>query len=321
MAKVGLRCRAVIILLFAPAVVLSQGPLSPRNPSVRATIEMPPATIRIDASLVLIPVHVTNSVGASVTNLTKECFHLFDDSAEQPITYFAMDDAPVSMGVLLDTSFSMQHKMRRSTEAAARVLQSANPADEFFLIEFNEKPKLTVPFTSDTDLLYRRFMRAGPFGRTSLLDAIHLAALQMKHARNARKAILIISDGGDNHSRFTRAQVREDVLESDMQTYAIGIFDGDGAKHRPVEEVNGPDLLQELASETGGRHYRVDKLDQLSSVAARISLDMRNEYLLGFTPGAVQGDGKYHRIKVTVDAGGGAKLNTDFRRGYYAPTQ
>ena len=282
--------------------------------------EAPPGTIRVEASLALIPVHVATQNGASVADLPKESFRLFDGDSEKNISYFAQEDAPVSIGVLLDTSASMQHKMRRSSEAAASVLETANPADEFFLIEFNERPKLTVPFTSDTDQLYRRFMHAGPFGRTSLLDALHLASVQMKKARNARKALLIVSDGGDNHSRLSRSQVRSEVLESDLQMYAIGIFDSDARKRSP-EEANGPGLLEELAGETGGRQYRVDNLDELASVAHRISIDMRNEYLLGFSPADAQRDGKYHRIKVTVNPTDGSKLNVFYRRGYYAPAQ
>jgi len=320
MARVWTSFWAVAFFLVAPGAIRSQGPLSSRSPAPRAAAELPPGTIRVDASLVLIPVRVTTPDGASVTELSKESFHVLEDNAEQQITYFAKDDAPVSIGVLLDTSASMQHKMRRSSEAAASVLRTANAADEFFLIEFNERPKLTVPFTGNPDQLYRRFLRVGPFGRTSLLDAVHLASVQMKNARNTRKAVLVISDGGDNHSRLSRAQARADVIESDVQLYAIGIFDTGAGRNRPREELNGPDLLEEVANETGGRQYRVDNLDELAAVAARISIDMRNEYLLGFSPSNVQRDGKYHRVKVVVDAGG-AKLNTYYRRGYYAPVQ
>ena len=300
--------------------MLPQGPLAPRTAHPRQSPEAAPGTIRVQASLVLIPVHVETPGGASVTDLPKESFHLFEDDSEQSISYFVQEDAPVSIGVLLDTSASMQHKMRRSSEAAASVLRSANPADEFFLVEFNERAKLTVPFTTDAGQLYRRFVHAGPFGRTSLLDAIHLASVQMKSARNARKAVLIVSDGGDNHSRLSRSQVRSEVLESDLQMYAIGIFDSDARKRSP-EEANGPGLLEELAGETGGKHYHVDNLDELASVARHISVDMRNEYVLGFKPADAQNDGKYHRIKVTANPTDGTKLNVFYRRGYFAPAQ
>ncbi len=271
--------------------------------------------------MVLIPAHVTTGDGASVTDLARENFHLSEDNVEQKITYFAKDDAPISIGVLLDTSGSMHNKMRRSSEAAATFFQTANPQDEFFLIEFNDRPKLTVPFTNDPDELYRRVVHAHPFGRTSLLDAVHMASLQMKHARNSRKAILIVSDGGDNRSRFTPRQVQSDVLESDMQTYAIGIFEPDATRKLTSEEQHGPDLLEELAEATGGRHYRVDDIDQLASVAARVSTDLRNQYLLGYTSTNAERDGKYRQVKVNVTANGAAKLRTYYRRGYYAPLE
>ena len=266
MARVWASFWAVTLSLAAPQAVLQQGPLSPRTPP-HAAAKMPPADIRVDASLALIPVHVTTADGAFVTDLSKESFHVFEDNFEQQITYFAKDDALVSIGVLLDTSASMQHKMRRCSAAAASVLHTANAEDEFFLIEFNDRPKLTVPFTNDTDQLYRRLVRAGPFGRTSLLDAVHLASVQMKNARNTRKAVLVISDDGDNHSRLSRSGARSDVLESDMQLYAIGIFESGPGKNRPSEELNGPDLLADLANKTGGRQYRVDNLNELGAVA------------------------------------------------------
>ena len=300
--------------------MLPQGPLTPGTDHPRLSAEPLAGTIRVEAPLVLIPVHVETPGGATVADLPKESFHLFEDDSEQVIRSFAQEDAPVSIGVLLDTSGSMQHKMRRSSEAAASVLQSANPADEFFLVEFSERAKLTVPFTTDADQIYRRLMHAGPFGRTSLLDAIHLSVVQMKSARNARKALLIVSDGGDNHSRLSRSQVRSEVLESDLQMYAIGIFDNDARKRSP-EEANGPGLLEELAGETGGKHYRVDNLDELASVARRISLGMRNEYVLGLAPAGTTRDGKYHRVKVTVNPASGTRLNAFYRRGYYAPAQ
>jgi len=314
--------RAFVSLLMSSVVAAFQGPLpASRAPKSHVLPETPPVTIRVDASLVLIPVHVTTATGESVTDLPKEGFRLFEDDVEQKITYFAKDDAPSSIGVLLDTSGSMKNKMRRSSEAAATFFRTANQQDEFFLIEFNDRPKLTVPFTNDPEDLIRRVTHARPFGRTSLLDAVHLASVQMKKARNIRRAIVIVSDGGDNCSRLTARQVKTEVLESDMQTYAIGIFDDDATPKRTREELNGPGLLEALSEETGGRHYRVDDLDQLASVAASISKDLRNEYLLGYTSANPERDGKYRRVKVNVDSTAGPKLRTYYRRGYYTPAQ
>jgi Ca-activated chloride channel homolog len=269
----------------------------------------------------MIPVHVTTVGGAPITDLSKDGFRLFEEGVEQKITYFAKDDAPISIGVLLDTSGSMENKIRRSAQALNTFFKTANPEDEFFLIEFNERPKLTVGFTNDLDDLYRRIAHARPFGRTSLLDAVHLASVQMKKARNSRKALLIVSDGGDNRSRFTPSQVKADVLESDMQLYAIGIFDNEVVRKRTPEEKNGPGLLEELAEETGGKHYRVDHLDQLQPVTARISNDLRSEYLLGYSSTNAERDGKYRRVKVSAGPTGDANLRTYYRRGYYAPLE
>lgn len=313
---------AAVLLCVSSFTVAFQGPLlTSREPGPHVLEEAGAVTIRVDASLVLIPVHVTTADGASVTDLPKERFRLFEDNVEQTITYFGQDDAPISIGILLDTSGSMGNKMRRSSEAAATFLHAANAEDEFFLIEFNDRPKLTVPFTSNPDEVYRRVKRVHPFGRTSLLDAVHLASVQMKNARNIRKAILIFSDGGDNCSRFTARRVKTDVLESDMQMYAIGIFDNDATPGRTPEEQNGPSLLEQLSEETGGRHYRVDDLKQLASVAGRIGRDLRNEYLLGYSSANPERDGKYRRVKVNLNSTAGGKLRTYYRRGYYAPAQ
>ncbi len=197
---------------------------------------IPPADLRVDSSLVLIPVHVTTAGGASVASLSRDSFQLFEDGVEQKITLFAKEDAPLSVGVLFDASGSMQNKIRKSSEAAATFFKTANVDDEFFLVDFNDRAKLTVPFTSDSDEIYQRIAHTKAFGRTSLLDAIHLAAEQMKHARNLRKALVIFSDGGDNRSRYTASEVRSAMLESDVQVYAMGIFSREDSRRLTREE-------------------------------------------------------------------------------------
>ena len=284
--------------------------------------EAPRAELRVDASLVEVPVHVTTSEGRPVTNLKPENFRVLEDGIEQKITYFTRDDAPLSVGLLFDASGSMQNKIGKSAEAAASFVKTANPQDEFFLIEFSEKPKLAVPFTMNPEAIYRRIAHMRPFGRTALLDAIHMALLQMKNARNLRKAVVIVSDGGDNRSRYTAGEVRAGMLESDVQLYAMGIFDWPklrSARSLPAEEQNGPRLLDELAEQTGGRHYPVEDLDELTSISERISRDLRDEYVIGYSPSNVTRDGKYRRIQLEVAAG--EKLKSDYRHGYYAPAQ
>jgi VWFA-related protein len=279
----------------------------------------PTAELRIDSYLVEIPVHVTLHDGNAVTNLSKEHFRILEDGVEQKLTYFTQDDAPLSVGILFDASGSMQNKMRKSSEAAATFFKTANLQDEFFLVEFNEKPKLTVPFTPNSNALFERISHIKPYGRTSLYDAIHLALMQMKQAKNTRKAIVIVSDGGDNRSRFTAAQVKSAVLESDVQLYAMGIFEHDTRK-LPQEEQNGPRILSELADESGGRNYPVEKLDDLQSISERISRELRNEYVIGYSPANGTRDGKYRHVRLQLAPPPELHdLRTYYRHGYYAP--
>lgn len=280
---------------------------------------LPKADLRVDVPLVQIPAHVTTPLGFAVTNLNVQNFHLFEDGVEQRITHFSSEDAPASVGVLLDTSGSMRDKIRKSAEAAAAFFKTAGDGDEFFLVEFNERPKLVTPFTDDSSEIYRRIARAHTFGRTSLLDAIHLAMVQMKDAKNPRKAILILSDGGDNCSRFTEGEIKSAMREADVQVYALGIFDPDDRPKRTPEERNGPHLLAELAEQTGGRHYPVRKLDELPDLCERIGMDLRNQYMLGYYPSNPAEDGKFRRVKVTVTPPAGMPpLRAQHREGYYA---
>lgn len=288
--------------------------------AVKPATELPAADLRVDASLVLVPVHVTTPLGVSITDLGKANFRVFEDNVEQPITHFAKDDAPLSIGLVFDASASMHNKLHKSSEAAAAFFKTANPEDEFFLVEFNERPHLAIPFTFDSEELYRHIVRTRTVGRTSLLDAIHMAVQQMKKAANTRRAIMIVSDGGDNCSRYSVGQIKNALLESDVQIYAMGIFDEDSPKKRPPEEVNGPKLLNELAELTGGKNYPIDDLNDLPRISERIGLELRNQYLLGYTPANQERDGKYHSIRLDlVPPDGMPALRAQYRQGYYAP--
>jgi Ca-activated chloride channel family protein len=275
--------------------------------------------LRVDTSLVLIPVHVTTPSGATVTDLNKDDFLLFEDGVQQTITHFAKDDAPVSVGVLLDTSGSMKNKMARASAAATEFFKSANPEDEFFLVEFSGRARLKIPFTHDWREVTREIARAKPFGQTALLDAVHLALTHIKRARNARKAILILSDGGDNFSHRNLRQLRDALMESDAQVYSMGIFDSNDL-HKPAEERNGPQLLNEVALETGGQEFTVPGFDALVPASAQIARDLHNQYVLGYSPANPATDGKYHRVRLKLAVPGSEPgLRAYYRRGYYAP--
>jgi VWFA-related protein len=310
---------AFIGVLFLAAYISAQTPaiITPRIPASPSHRTETAAVLRSDSSLVIIPTWVTTANGASVTNLTRENFRIADENADQQISYFVKDDAPLSIGLLFDLSGSMKNKMQQASQAVAEFFKTANSEDEFFLVEFNDRAKLTVPFTRDSGEIAARVGRAKPFGRTSLFDAIDIALKQMKKAKHARKAIVIVSDGGDNWSRHTAQEIRRTLVEADVQLYAMGIFDKEITAKSPSETRRGPALLEELAAQTGGREYPVENLNDLPAISARIGADLRNEYLLGYYAAGVR-DGKYHHVRVTLALPQNAALRANYRRGYYA---
>jgi Ca-activated chloride channel homolog len=280
------------------------------------------ADIRVDTTLVLIPVSVTDPASRFVTGLDKENFKLFEDKVEQEISQFSSEDAPLSVGIVFDTSGSMGAKLQRSRQAVAQFMKTANPRDEFFLIEFNDRPELVQGFTMQTEEIQNRLTFTQARGRTALLDGVYMAMNLMKKAHNPRKAILIISDGGDNSSRYTETEVKNAVREADVQIYAIGIFEPVSSRGRTAEEMSGPGMLAEMAEQTGGRHFAVDNLAELPDVAAKIGIELRNQYVLGYSPKNTSRDGKYRRVLVRlVKTTGLPPLKAMFRTGYYAPTQ
>jgi Ca-activated chloride channel homolog len=178
------------------------------------------------------------------------------------------------------------------------------------------------PFTVNLEEIQNRLTFTQSHGRTALLDAVYLGLHEMKKARNPRKALLVISDGGDNNSRYSENEIKNLVKEADVQVYAIGIYEPMGARGRTSEEAAGPALLSEIATQTGGRQYQVDNLNELPDVAAKIGVELRNQYLLGYAPSNQEHDGKYRRVEVKlVQPRGLPPLRAYWRLGYYAPSQ
>jgi Ca-activated chloride channel family protein len=226
------------------------------------------------------------------------------------------------VGLVFDTSGSMGNKLAKSRQAVAEFFKTANPQDEFFLVQFNDRPELVVDFTTNLEDIQNRLMFTQSRGRTALLDAVRLAIDKMKKAHNPRKALLIISDGGDNSSRYTESEVKRLVREADVQIYAIGIFEPVASRGRTAEEMSGPGLLSEVSEQTGGRHFAVENLNELPDVAAKIGIELRNQYILGYSPSNKERDGKYRKVRVQlVQPKGLPPLRSFFRQGYYAPTQ
>ncbi len=317
---------AVIVVTLLPSILAQQTAIAPRpKPPVADDAESVlegRTDIRIDTTQVLIPVSVTHQQsGKVVTGLDITNFELFEDKLKQEILSLTAENAPVSVGVVFDASGSMGSKLSKSRQAVAQFVRTANPRDEFFLVQFNDRPALTVPFTAETEDILNRLAFVQSKGATALLDGVYMAMNHMKKARNNRKAILIISDGGDNSSRYTESEVKNAVREADVQIYAIGIFEPTGLGGT-VEERMGPGLLGELTEQTGGRHFAIQNLGELPDVAEKIGVELRNEYVLGYRPKNEARDGKYRKVEVKlVKVDKLPKLKSRARGGYYAPAQ
>jgi VWFA-related protein len=318
------RLAAAIIPVTALAGLALFAQVSIQNRPQKASAEhesIPKSTIRVDTNLVLVPVSVVDPNNRPVTGLEPEHFKILDDHVEQTLTHFSMDDEPVAVGLVFDISGSMGAKLRMSRMAAAQFFQTANPEDEFFLVEFNDTPRMMVPLTQDVEEIQNQLTFAQSKGRTALLDAIMLAMHEMKRSSKTRKALLIISDGGDNSSRYTEGEVRSAVKESDVLIYAIGVFEPYGSRGRSPEESAGPGMLNDLAEQSGGRHYPADAYE-LPDIAAKIGLELRNRYVLGYTPTKAMRDGRYHRVEVKlVPPKGLPKLSAHWRTGYFAAAE
>lgn len=316
----------VILQILLAGWMLAQEPsvnIIPRSTRGNAIGDArPSAQLRVDSNLVLVPVLVTDHADRLVTGLKKDFFRVYDNNVEQEIRHFVMEDVPVSVALVFDTSGSMGKKLQTSREAVHQFLESANLDDEFALVEFNDWARLTVPFTRDTSAIESRLSTLDSRGRTALIDAVWLAFDQLKHARNTRKAVLIISDGGDNRSRYSPRDLKRRVKESEVQIYSIGIVDPISRRDGGPEETDGLGLLHDISTHTGGRLFEVDHLGSLTDITMKIGAALRNQYLLGYSPSAVKQDGQFHRITVKLQqAKGQAKLRATFRSSYRAPGQ
>src|SRR6516164_7611809 len=250
--------------------------------------------------------------------LHKEDFHVFEDGVEQNIAHFSGEDAPLSVGLVFDESGSMDYKLRNSSDAAAQFLKTLNRDDEAFLVEFGDSAKLSVSLTTHIEEIQSALKNVQPGGLTAMLDAINTGLHEMKKAQNPRKAIVIISDGGDNHSHYTAAQIESLVRAADVQVYSMGVFEPILSFGLTPEEISGPRLLSEIAAQTGGRAFSAALTTDLPSVASRIAVELRNQYVLAYYPSNQARDGKYRKVEVTLSQPKGvAPLKAHWRLGYY----
>ena len=277
------------------------------------------ARIRVNVNLVLVPMTVTDPMNRLVTGLERENFQVFDNNVGQTIKSFSTEDAPVTIGIVFDLSGSMTSKFVRARKALSQFLQTCNPQDEFFVVGFNDRPAVIVDYTSDIDDVEARMVMLKPEKRTSLIDAVYLGVNKLRDGKFDRKALLIISDGGDNRSRYSEGELRRVVRESDVQIYSIGIFD----QYAPTtEEQLGPILLTDISEMTGGRMFRVMDVGDLGDIASRISAELRNEYVVGYRPSDLKRDGNWRKLKIRlIPPAGLPPLTVHNRQGYYAPSE
>jgi Ca-activated chloride channel family protein len=277
-------------------------------------------SVHVDVNLALVHVSVTDLHNRPIPGLEPDNFRVFEDNIEQEVVNFSSEDVPVSLGVIFDLSGSMAKNLRYAKEAAAQFFKTANSQDEGFLIGFGTHAELFSPFTGNIEDLQNRLAMRPAGGSTALLDGVYLGISEMRSARNAKHAIVIISDGGENHSRYSEEDLKRLLREADTQLYAIGIFESSAYRHRTLTELNGPLLLTELTELTGGRAFTVRNPNELSEIATKIGTELHAEYILGYHPSNKTHDARWRKITVKLRSPNGLpRLSVHAKRGYYAP--
>jgi Ca-activated chloride channel family protein len=312
-------------MLFATASVCGQQDQSPVHVTPRISaghttgvVSLPAVStpVEVNVNLVLVPVLVTDSLNRPVHNLQKTNFIVRENGQEQPIKYFSREDAPISIGIVFDRSGSMNHKLRKAREAIGKFLQASNPTDEFFVVTVSDEPAVLLKFTTSVKELEHKLIYTPAMGHTALLDAIELALKEMRRAINARRCLLVITDGGDNHSRTKESDVKSLLMESDILLYSVGVYD---QSPQTEEERLGPALLAELAEATGGRNIVVNDRNNLPAALNTVATELHSQYLLGYYPLNPEPNRKWHEIKVKL-----IPPNRTFRlqnkSGYFAGT-
>jgi Ca-activated chloride channel homolog len=295
---------------MGPSALDSTGDATPSDQNPSKT-----RPLRVDVDLVLVPVTVSDSMNRPVTSLKKEDFALYEENEPQKIRYFSTEDAPISVAILLDVSKSMSNKIETEREAIVEFFNNANPEDEYFAIAFSDRPRVLAESTQSVDQLQGKLLAEEPGGPTAMLDAVYLAVSKLQSAHYERKAILILSDGGDNASRYKLREIKSMVEESDVQIYAVGIFET--FFFNTIEEKLGKVWLSEITDATGGQTVTVDNKEKVPEAAASISRAMRNQYVLGYRPTRTA-KAKRRKIKVRLTSANERPLRAYYKQGYLA---
>lgn len=289
-----------------------------------------PATFRANAQMVLVPVTVTDHNGKTIEGLHAENFTVLDDQKPQEIVSLAREDSPCSVGLVLDSSGSMRHTLGRVKDIAHGFLEIANPEDEFQLLTVSTQPAVFSGFTTDKAAWEKEIDGTRPEGMTALIDTIYLALSRMRAGHRPRRALLVLSDGIDNYSHYSEAELMRVALEADVQVYAILVNDGSvggatgGAIFRPsmaakpwdrARENQGPAMLEKLSDKTGGLHFRVKTAAEAREAMMHVGEAIRDQYVIGYQPPDSGQSGKWHRVRIKANV---QKVNVYARNGYYA---
>ena len=317
-------------LSCANAQSLDDAHVVPRNTGTElkiasngSTPALKPRPLRVDVDLVLVPVTVSDSSSRPVMTLSKNDFVLYEGAQPQPIQYFSSEDAPISVALVLDFSASMKNKIEYERQAVQEFFNNANPDDEYFAITVSSKPKLIASSAKSIETLQAQLAPVIPQGGTALFDGIYLALQQLRNGQHKRKALLVISDGGDNDSRYTLKEIRSMVAESDVIMYAIGLFD-DLPLHlfKTFEERWGRKWMGSITDVSGGRTIAADSRAEIPQIAAIISRELRYQYVLGYRPESLSHDGKWRKLTVRAHMPeGSTNLHVHYKEGYFAPGQ
>lgn len=279
--------------------------ITPRSPAPPASVDR--SKFQLNVNLILVPAIVTDLRDRPVLGLEKKSFRIFEDNVEQQIATFSMADGPVSAGIVFDGSRSMATRIEQSRAAVAQFFRTSIPGDEFFLVRFSDRADLVTRWTSESDEISQELLGIRPNGWTAMIDGIRLSMLEMRTAHNPRRVLLVISDGADNNSRYSESELLSLLREADVRVCAIGLFDR-------------PRYLQRLAYETGGKVIWIRKLQELPDAIERLSLEIRNEYVIGYSSDHAQNDGRYHKVRIELQPVAETKqMHVNWRQGYVSP--
>ncbi|HRI02940.1 MAG TPA: VWA domain-containing protein [Pyrinomonadaceae bacterium] len=306
-------------LLLAAVVFTISANLFAQDPTPTPPLpDDPNGPVRIKTDLVTLTLTVTDLYGRYVSGLTKGAFTVIDNNQEQEVTFFSDSDAPVSVGVLFDVSGSMSgEKILKAKNALSRFIATSHPSDEYFLIAFNSRAQLLLDRSRDGEAVLQKLTLVKPKDNTALYDAVYLGVERVTRGSHNKRALLIISDGQDNSSRYNFGEVRRLLRESDVVTYSVGIMNGNDSSSSTG--MQGQAFLDEISSVTGGKAFYPQTDVEMDEIFERIALELRNQYSIGYIPKDFQPDGKWRKVKVKVKPPRGLpRLSVRGREGYYA---